>query len=116
MVRPLTRIGLASEGASTQGPFVVSWYWYPVTVVPPEFPGVNAMARLPSPVTIEETVGAAGTPGVVTVDGCEAAPVPLAEAARSAIVYCVPSASPLMVIGLTVVPAETQAPPFNWYW
>ena len=42
--------------------------------------------------------------------------MPLAETARSLIVYWVPLARPVMAMGLVVVPAGTQAPPFSWYW
>ena len=66
--RPPTRIGLDSDAASTQGPFVVSWYWYLVTVAPPEAPGAKLIARVPSPVEMTETAGAPGTSGVVMVE------------------------------------------------
>src|SRR4051794_15144420 len=60
-------------------------------------------------------LGASGKVYGVAVRVVDVVPVPTALSARNATVYDVPLASPEMVIGLLVVPAETHDPLLSWY-
>src|SRR4051794_17002086 len=108
LVSPVTTIGLTIEPAGTHAP-APSWYSYELMAEPLLLGGLKAMAIEPSP-AVRLIEGALGTLGVVMLDAVDAAPVVLAVRARSLIAYVVPAARPVMVIGLEVVPADTQEP------
>ncbi len=77
-------------------------YWYPVMVLPPSLPGVNATDALVAPTCTDVMVGAPGTATGVWLFELDGAPVPLPFTASISTEYGVPSVRPEMVIGLEV--------------
>src|SRR6187402_3570620 len=92
---PPTEIGLVVPVASAQS-VPLNEYWYPVTAVPPEKPGVNAMLSEPLPTASEVIVGAPGTARGVPEAAAEIAPAPTALWARTSTEYAVPLTRPGM--------------------
>ena len=83
---------------------------------PPVSPAVKLMRAVPSPAATDETTGASGAEGVVTLDVADGAPEPEPFTARIATEYVVPAARPEICSGLDGEPADVHTPsPFNSY-